>query len=233
MPKAQGDLKDTIKNIGLFGGTFNPVHFGHLRAVLEVTEGFPLDQCHLVPAAIPPHKAAGDMVEADSRLEMLQMAVSEHPGLQVSDAELMRSGPSYTIDTVRHFKTLFPENARLFLIVGLDAFLELDTWKSYRSLLETVAFIVISRPAHTNKEGLGGWQALKDYVSEVLSPEYTVSEGCPVFSHPYFLPIHAFNVTMLDISSSKIRDLIRQGRSARFLVPGKVLDYMIDRGIYR
>ncbi len=233
MPKAQGALNATKKNIGLFGGTFNPVHFGHLRAVLEVAEGFPLDQCHLVPAAIPPHKAAGEMVEPDSRLEMLKMAVSDHPELQVSDAELQRSGPSYTIDTVRHFKTLFPESARLFLIVGLDAFLELDTWKSYRSLLEIAAFIVISRPAHTGKAGTGGWRALRTYVSEVLSPEYTVSEDCPVFSHPRFLPIHAFNVTMLDISSSRIRNLIRQGRSARYLVPSNVLDYIIARGIYR
>ncbi len=225
-------MSEIKKNIGLYGGTFNPVHFGHLRAAMEVAEGFPLDECYLVPAAIPPHKTTGDMVDADARLEMLRVAVAGHPRLKISDAELIRSGPSYTIDTVRHFKAQLPGNASLFLTVGLDAFLELHTWKSHRSLLENVAFIVTSRPSPKQKPHSDKWQMLKDYLSNVISDEYTGSGACPVFSHPHFLPIHAFNVTMLDISSSKIRDLIRQRRSARYLVPGKVLDYINARGLY-
>ena len=106
-------MSDTKKNIGLFGGTFNPVHFGHLRPVLEVVEGFPLDECY--------HKAAGDMIAAGTRLEMTRLAVSGHPGLNVSDVELKRSGPSYTVDTVRHFKAQLPGDTRLFLIVLLAA----------------------------------------------------------------------------------------------------------------
>lgn len=230
--KSKSALSQIKKNIGLFGGTFNPVHFGHLRAVLEVAEGFPLEECHLVPAAIPPHKANDDMVAADARLKMLRMAVSGHPCLKISDVELKRSGPSYTIDTVRHFKAQLPEGGILYLIVGLDAFLELDTWKSHRSLLKTVAFIVTSRPSPEPKRNSEKWHILTEYLSNVISDEYVGSGACPVFSHPYFLPIHTFDVTMLDISSSKIRDLIRQKRSARYLVPGNVLDFINVRGLY-
>jgi nicotinate-nucleotide adenylyltransferase len=225
-------LSEIKKNIGIFGGTFNPVHFGHLRAALEVAEGFPLDECHLVPAAFPPHKTIDDMVAADARLEMLRMAVSGHPSLKISDVELKRSGPSYTIDTVRHFKAQLPGDAILFLIVGLDAFLELDTWKSYRTLLETVAFIVTSRPSPAQNRNSKKWQILKNYLNKIISDEYVGSGACPVFSHPDFLPIHTFDVTMLDISSSKIRELLRLRHSARYLVPGNVLDFINIRGLY-
>jgi len=225
-------LSDTKKNIGLFGGTFNPVHFGHLRTVLEVVEGFPLDECYLVPAATPPHKATGDMISADTRLKMIRMAVSGHPGLNVSDVELKRSGPSYTVDTVRQFKSQLPGDTRLFLIVGLDAFLELDTWKSHRTLLESVTFIITSRPAPQQEQYKEKWQPLSDYLRSVISTKYVASGTCPVFSHPLLLPIHAFDVTMLDISSSKIRALIRQGSSIRYLVPDKVINYINVRGLY-
>lgn len=225
-------MSNTIKNIGLFGGTFNPVHFGHLRTVLEVMEGFPLDECYLVPAATPPHKTTGDMVAANTRLEMIRLAVSGHPGLKASDMELKRPGLSYTVDTVRHFKSQLPEETHLFLIVGLDAFLEFDTWKSHRTLLKTVTFIITSRPDPQQKKNLEKWQTLKDYLSRIISTEYVASGACPVFSHPLFLPIHAFDVTMLDISSSKIRALIRQGYSTRYLVPDKVIDYITVRGLY-
>ena len=225
-------MSDTKKNIGLFGGTFNPVHFGHLRTVLEVVEGFPLDECYLVPAATPPHKAAGNMIAAGTRLEMIRLAVSGHPGLNVSDVELKRSGPSYTVDTVRHFKAQLPGDTRLFLIVGLDAFLEFDTWKSHRALLETVTFIITSRPAPQQAQNIDNWQSLNDYLRSVISTEYVASGACPVFSHPNLMPIHAFDVTMLDISSSKIRALIRQGYSTKYLVPDKVIDYITVRGLY-
>jgi nicotinate-nucleotide adenylyltransferase len=225
-------LSEKKKKIGLFGGTFNPVHFGHLRAILEVMEGFPLDECFIVPAAIPPHKTTDNMVDADARLEMLRLAIDGHSDLQVSDVELKRSGPSYTIDTVRHFRAQLPEDTRLFLIVGLDAFLEFETWKSHRYLLETVAFIVISRPGTNWKRMSDKWQILKDYLRSEISNKYAGSGTCPVFTHPRLLPIHAFTVTMLDISSSKIRDLIRRGCSPRYLVPGKVMEYITARGLY-
>ena len=197
--------------IGLFGGTFNPVHIGHLRAALEVVEKFPLDECYLVPAAIPPHKAAGDMVDANIRYDMICRAV---------------------VDTVRLFGEKLSDTDRLYLIVGLDAFLELDTWKSYRTLLKSVAFIVMSRPERGLERSSERWQALSDFLCHVISDEYIGSEERSVFSHPQLMSIHVINVTMLDISSSKIRELIRNGCSARYLLPAEVLDIVYSRGLY-
>ncbi len=132
--------------IGLFGGTFDPVHFGHLRAALEVKEGFGLARVFLIPAAAPPHKAREGVAPAGDRLRMVELAVDGEPGLMPSDVEIRREGPSYTIDTVTHFQREFAGVAEVFLIVGLDAFLEIDTWKSFRELLALVPVIVISRP---------------------------------------------------------------------------------------
>jgi nicotinate-nucleotide adenylyltransferase len=223
---------DTVMRIGLFGGTFNPIHIGHLRAALEVVEGFPLDECHLAPAAMPPHKTAGDMVDATIRYDMIHRAVAGQAGLKVSDIELKRPGPSYTVDTVRLFRQKLPDTARLYLVVGLDAFLELDTWKSYRTLLESVTFIVMSRPQPGLERPSQRWQALNDFLCGVISPEYVGAEERSVFLHPRLMPIHIFNVTMLDISSSRIRELIRTGCSVRYLLPAEVLDVVCSRGLY-
>ncbi|HEX5679502.1 MAG TPA: nicotinate-nucleotide adenylyltransferase, partial [Desulfobacterales bacterium] len=106
--------------VGLFGGTFNPIHFGHLRAALEVKEGFGLTQIFLIPAAIPPHKAREGVAPAADRLRMIGLAVDGEPGLTPSDVEIRRSGPSDTIDTVRHFQREFAGAAEIFLIMGLD-----------------------------------------------------------------------------------------------------------------
>jgi nicotinate-nucleotide adenylyltransferase len=225
-------LNNDDKKIGLFGGTFNPVHFGHLRAICEVVEGFPLDECYMVPAAIPPHKTTDGVVGAEDRLEMLRLAIADHNDLSISDVELKRPGLSYTIDTVRYIRSLMPADSRLYLIVGIDAFLEFNTWKSYRSLLKSVTFIVISRPGPERYRISDSWKQLKDYLRDVISNEYTGSGACPVFTHPQFLPIYTFTVTMLDISSSKIRNLIHQGRSPRYLLPKKVGDYINARGLY-
>ncbi len=219
-------------HIGLFGGTFNPVHIGHLRAALEVMEKFPLDECYLVPSATPPHKAAGDLVDANIRYDMIHRAVAGQAGLKVSDIELKRAGPSYTVDTIRLFRATLPKSDRLYLIVGLDAFLELDTWKSYRTLLKSVAFIVMSRPERGLERSSERWRALNDFLCHVISEEYTGSEQRSVFSHPQLMPIHVINVTMLDISSSKIRKLIRSGCSVRYLLPAEVLDIVHSRGLY-
>jgi nicotinate-nucleotide adenylyltransferase len=218
--------------IGLFGGTFNPVHIGHLRAALEVVEKFPLDECYLVPAAIPPHKAALDMVDANIRYDMIRRAVAGQAVFTVSEIELKRPGPSYTVDTVRLFRDTFSDTARLYLIVGLDAFLELDTWKSYRTLLKSVAFIVMSRPERGLERSSERWQALNDFLCHGISEQYTGSEERLVFSHPQLMPIHVLDITMLDISSSKIRELIRNGYSVRYLLPAEVLDIVHSRGLY-
>jgi nicotinate-nucleotide adenylyltransferase len=218
--------------IGLFGGTFNPIHHGHLRAVLEVKEGFPLDECYLIPVAIPPHKTTDDMASGDNRLEMIREAVSGHSGLSACDVELNRSGPSYTIDTVKYLKKSLPEDTLLFLILGIDAFLEIDTWNSYRELLQTIPFIVIARPDNESCNETEHWQTLKEFLKTKISADYCYSESKACFSHHQLQPVFNYSVTMLDISSSKIREMIRNGCSVRFLVPDKVEALINSKGLY-
>ena len=218
--------------IGLFGGTFNPIHYGHIRAALEVKEGFPLDECHFIPAATPPHKTIAGVADINDRLEMLQLALSEHSDFSVSDVELKRSGPSYSIDTVDYLKKIYPAGTELFLMVGVDAFLEFDTWKSYTELLAAIPIIVMARPTSRYDQTMDRWHTLENFFHSKISDEYSYSHEKACFSHPRLKSVYLFDVTLLDISSSKIRKLIRDGRSARFLLPETVEAYIRSRELY-
>lgn len=216
--------------IGLFGGTFDPIHIGHLRSALEVQEGFPLDRCCLIPAATPPHKSRGPVASADQRLAMTRLAVSSCPGFEVSDVELRRSGPSYTVDTISYFQNRLTGNDALFLVVGLDAVLEIDSWKSYPQLLSSVPLIVMTRPGTAAKTSR--WQQLGGYLQKQVSGDYRYEQSDGSFRHPTFQAVYLFEVPLLDISSTRIRQLRGAGRSVRFLLPETVHDYLVERGLY-
>lgn len=218
--------------IGLFGGTFDPIHFGHLRAALEVQEGFGLTRVFLIPAAVPPHKAREGLAPAADRLQMIEAAVAGETGLSASDIEIRRTGPSYTIDTVRYFNREIAGAAEIFLIMGLDAFLEIDTWKSFRELLALVSVIVISRPGADGPRADRGGRALGDFIRARISTEVAAS-GTPVgFRGTGIRGVNLFPVTALDISSSRIRELAAAGRSTRFLVPDVVRQCIQTKGLY-
>jgi nicotinate-nucleotide adenylyltransferase len=218
--------------LGLFGGTFNPIHFGHLRAALEVREGCGLDRVLLIPAAVPPHKESGVLAAAADRLRMIELAVEGEPGITVSDVEIRRGGPSYTVDTVRHFHRELPAGTDIFLIVGLDAFLEIDTWKSFRELLALVPVIVISRPDAAHRSAGNEREAVADFIRSRISPPRTLSGDSAGFSAEGVRGVTLFQVTALDVSSSRIRDLAAAGRSIRFLVPEPVRQHIKARGLY-
>jgi nicotinate-nucleotide adenylyltransferase len=214
--------------IALFGGTFNPIHLGHLQAALEVQAGFGLDRVVFVPAALPPHKRAGEVAPAEDRLKMIALAIAENSGFAVSEVELKRPGPSFTIDTVRHFRGALAAGDRLFLIVGLDAFLEIDSWRAWRELLALVPLIVITRPPAG-----GGREAVGRYIRETLSEDGTAAETPAGFEAPGIEPIAFFPVTALDIASSRIRRaLAAGGPPARYLVPPEVWRYILAKGLY-
>ncbi|CAB1066014.1 Nicotinate-nucleotide adenylyltransferase (EC [Olavius sp. associated proteobacterium Delta 1] len=219
-------------HIGLFGGTFNPVHIGHLRAALEVKEGFDLDEVILIPAALPPHKMPGDVADAADRLHMLNQALEDSPGLTISDVELKRSGPSYTIDTVQHFKHLLPEQSRIYLIMGMDAFLEIDTWKSYDELLLQIPFIIINRPKSGSAASGPGWKFMENFIASKISTDYVFSESKNCYRAKNKQPVYVFEVTSLDISSTRIRNLINKGRSIDYFVPQKVAEFINSKGLY-
>ena len=218
--------------IGLFGGTFDPVHLGHLRTVLEVREWLGLDRVYLIPSAVPPHKRRDDVSDPADRLEMLQAAVGDDAGFVVSSAEFKRRGPSYTIDTVRQFQADFGREHRLHLIMGLDAFLEIDTWKSFLDLVSRVALAVMLRPTAEIVQGRGRLEAIRQFVAERLSEHYGFSEEKHCFCHLDHPPIQLIDVTAMNISSTCIRRLVRERKSIRFLVPDPVERIIRSKGLY-
>jgi nicotinate-nucleotide adenylyltransferase len=198
-----------LKRIGLFGGTFNPIHRGHLQVIQEVMEAFNLDQIKLIPAALPPHKESGVVADAQDRMQMIRLAVASYPALTqsvtVSDVELTRPGPSYTIDTVRYFMQVLPENTGLFFILGLDAFHEIDTWKSYPDLFGLIPFIVMARPGVYHQDGDLKWKILEKYLKSKISDDYRFSVSRACYVHAEKQPIFVFDATPVEISSTQIR----------------------------
>ena len=168
-------------HIGLFGGTFNPVHIGHLRAALEVKEGFGLDEVVLIPAALPPHKVPGDVAAAADRLHMLNLALEDDSGIRISDVELKRAGPSYTIDTVEHFKQVLSVQSHVYLIMGMDAFLEFDSWKSFDELLRRIPFVIISRPKSGLSSDDSGQKTIERFLNSKISADYAFIESRQCF----------------------------------------------------
>jgi nicotinate-nucleotide adenylyltransferase len=222
-----------LKKIGLFGGTFNPIHYGHLRSAAEIKEAFGLDKICFIPAAIPPHKKSEEVENAKHRLKMIRIAISRNPDFGVSDIELKRTGPSYTIDTINYFLTSLKNISELFFIIGSDAFLELNTWKSYKALLRLISFIIMARPDTYFNEKNKKTTQIGQFLSAKISTNYIYSEKDAYFKHNEMPSIHIYYVTALDISSTKIRQMVRSGRSVQYLLPDSVEKYIKSKGLYK
>ena len=222
--------------IGLFGGTFNPVHHGHLRVAKEVKDSFPLDQIIFFPSAIPPHKKTEKVVSAEDRMEMLRIAISETPDVSesfsISDIELKRSGPSYTIDTVKEYRLKMTGSNDLYLLMGTDAFFEIDTWKSYPELFRLISIIVMLRP--DDDTGTDGHQkkALGAFIQSSISSDYNYSSSQRNYVHPENMPIYVHDVTPVHISATKIRHHIKKKISIQPMVPSGVDNYIKRKGLY-
>ena len=131
--------------IGILGGTFNPIHNGHLKIAEEVLKRLGLDKILFMPAYIPPHKDKEGIIDARHRIEMVRLAIADNPGFELSFIEIERGGVSYTIDTLRELGHIYGKKAELFFIIGIDAFLEIEAWKDAEALLASCNFIVIMR----------------------------------------------------------------------------------------
>ena len=228
-----------MERIGLFGGTFNPIHLGHLRAALEVKGRFRLDKLFLIPSALPPHKEPRGLAQAQDRLEMIRLSTAGIAGLVPSDIELDRPGLSYSIDTIQHFRAMQSAETRSYLVVGTDAFLDIDTWKSYRDIFTGIDIIVMDRPGIPPLDvAQGGLRSspsgqLAHYIHSCISAEYRYSPSLGGYRHPELHAIYPCAVTALDISSTRIRRLVREDRAIRFLVPEVVETYINAKGLYR
>jgi nicotinate-nucleotide adenylyltransferase len=221
-----------LKRIGLFGGTFNPVHLGHVRVIREVKTGFSLDEILIIPSALPPHKKPGNVVNAEDRLEMMRLAFLNDPGFVISDVELNRQGPSYTIDTVRYFTSILSESTKLYLIMGLDAFLETATWYFYKELFLLIPFIVMSRTVKGKDGKILGWKSLGNYLRSRISKGYTFSASQSSYVHEEKKPVFVFDVSPVDISSTAIREHIKKGLSIKRLVPEIIEAFIKTKGLY-
>lgn len=217
---------------GLFGGTFNPIHMGHLRVAEEVKTGFGLDSVYFIPAALPPHKDTAGLANAGDRHEMIARAIHSNPGFAVSDVEIRRAGRSYTIDTVNTFREAAGEESNFYLLIGMDAFFEITTWKSYELLLEKISFIVMTRPTDAGLAATRGFDAMADHAREQVDKGYQVYPVEKCLVHETKKPIWLHEVSRLEISSTKIRSLAGQGKSIKYLLPEPVEEYILSKELY-
>jgi len=190
--------------IGLMGGSFDPVHFGHLIAAQDVLEQFHLDRMLLVPAAQAPLKPTVVQSTTEDRLAMLRAAIEWDRRLEISDYELTKGGISYTIDSVRHFQAQFP-NDELYWIVGGDQLPLLHKWKDIGELAKMIQFIFLERPKHPTR------------------PHVDIPG----------LQLHRCDGHLIEISSSELRQRIKSGRSLHYFCPQKVIAYIESKGLYR
>ncbi len=187
--------------IGILGGTFNPIHIGHLILAEEALSKLKLDKVILVPTYMPPHKSVEGSVRPKDRLKMVEIAIEDNGSFEVSTFELDSRKKSYSIDTLKELRRLYGEGAQLFFITGSDLLKDLFSWKNVNDIFKISKFIVANRPGYP----------VKDVPEEV---ENVV-------------------ITPIEVSSEDIRKRIREGRSIRYLVPEKVRQYILKRGLYK
>ncbi len=213
-------------SLGVLGGTFNPVHFGHLRFAQELTELLGLEQTRLIPAGQPWHRDA-PKVSALHRLEMVRIAVAGNPRFAIDDRECRQPTPSYTVDTLRALRVELGAERAFFLLMGADAFMALTTWKDWQRLFELTHIVVAHRP------GID-FDMVEQSLPPALQAEYRSRVTRDVASlreksAGHIVPILT---TALEISATAIRKLIASGRSPRYLLPDAVIDYIRQHQLY-
>ena len=223
---------DPQSRIGLFGGTFNPIHLGHVQVARDVLHRYQLTAVQFIPSALPPHKTEGILAPAADRFAMACSALADEPALKVSDIEIRRSGPSYTIDTLHRFVAEQPNEPLIYFLVGMDAFLEIHTWKSCRQLFDLAAFIVMTRP-RAAEPGQDMKTLALQFARKRISDAYELSTEGDSLVHPNKQVIHLATVTPMDISSSRIREMIQKGESIHRWVSPTVEAYIESKGLYR
>ncbi len=218
---------------GLFGGTFNPIHMGHLKVADQVLNRFGLDRLFLIPCRFPPHKAPAYLAPATDRMRMLELALPADRRYRLSDVEIKRGGLSYTIDTVTHFSQQLVPGADIYLVMGLDAFLDIHTWKYWQRLLEMVRPVVVTRRIADEAPSATVLRRMNDYIRTRLSDDYRLARDRRCWQRENSGDIHLVENAPVDISSSHIRQLIRTGKSAAGLVPDAVWAYIEQKELYR
>ncbi len=230
-PSAPGTQHSGLLRLGLLGGSFNPVHNGHLTIARQTREALGLDQILFVPTSLPPHKPNGSLAPAQNRYEMVRLAIASDPSLAISDVEIRRPGKSYSIDTIRLLQQEYGAKTQLFFLIGLDAFLDFPSWRDPLTLLKLCSFVVLSRP------GL----SFRSLSTVALLP--------PI-PYPSLADLDAERISRIEaqigtqnliclkllpsaVSASDIRSRIRQGLPVANLLPPLVESYILHHHLYQ
>jgi nicotinate-nucleotide adenylyltransferase len=226
--EARSEAKPSeVTTVGLFGGTFDPIHLGHLRAAEEVRELLGLERVVFVPSAEPPLKSGrrDGLAPARQRLAWVERAIRGNPAFAVDALELERSGPSYTVDTLRVYAARLAPRRPVF-ILGCDAFAELGAWREPKALLELACFAVLARsPAAA--------RTLAEWIPPELAAELVLAPGGQEAQHRSAGSwVRRVAIAALDVSSTDVRRRLSEGRSVRYLLPDVVLDEVVQSGVY-
>jgi nicotinate-nucleotide adenylyltransferase len=211
---------------GLFGGTFDPIHFGHLRAAEEMMEIFQLNRIIFVPSSRPPHKLEAEITSFYHREQMVRMSIEGNVNFSFSEVENLRAGKSYSVETVEYILNKYMDNLELFFIVGQDAFEAVTTWKDWEKLLLLCNFAVMTRPGYINK-------GLDNILTKEFAARFAYDKEVDGYKGPTGHTIYFRHSTFLDISSSRIRLMAKTGNSVRYITPDNVRHYIAKNGLYK
>ncbi|MDA8226001.1 MAG: nicotinate-nucleotide adenylyltransferase [Betaproteobacteria bacterium] len=219
-------MADADTPIGIFGGTFDPIHFGHLRLAEEMGEALGLDAVRFIPAGWPPHRGR-PRTDAAHRLRMVELAIAGNPRFEVDTREMLAPRMSYTVDTLLSLRQDLGWHRPLCLLLGADAFLGLPGWHRWRELFELTHIAIAHRPGypqHSWKDAMP--ELLREQIDTRSGPasELAGSAGGRIVTH---------SITALDISATHIRDTLHSGRSPRYLLPDTVLDHIHTHQLYQ
>lgn len=213
-----------MKAIAILGGTFNPIHFGHLRMAQELADALNFDEIRFIPAANPPHKDT-PTISAEHRADMVRLAIADNPAFTFDDRELHRTGASYTIDTLLSLRTELGAQTSITLLMGSDAFTKFDTWHRWEEIIQLCHIALVQRPQQQAEAS-----KLSKTLETFLHNHYT-ENGDDLHGSPAGF-VNMRQVTALDISSTAIRDAFQQHHSTRYLMPDNVIDYIKTHRLY-
>lgn len=211
---------------GLLGGTFDPIHFGHLRGAEEMLEIFNLNRIIFVPSSRPPHKLEADITSFNHREQMIRLAIEDNVNFSFSEVEKLRAGKSYSVETVEYILNKYMEDLELYFIVGQDAFQAVTTWKDWERLLLLCNFAVMTRPGYDDMR-------LNQILPKEFAAKFTYDKKIDGFKGPTGHTIYFRHTTFLDISSSRMREMVGEGKSIKYLAPDKVRQYITKNSLYK
>lgn len=216
------------QKLGILGGTFNPIHYGHLAAAEEVRDRLELDRVLFIPSHLPPHKSEEGVPSAVHRMEMVRLAIAGNDHFEASDLEIKRGGTSYTIDTIKALNQTYPD-AELYFITGLDTFREIQTWHQWEMLLTLCCFVVLPRPGYCFADLIRS-DFMKSAEKELSALDRGDKTHALIRSGSFTLVLE--KVPLYDISSTDIRERVKVGRSIKYHLPEAVELYIMKMRLY-